>query len=392
MDHLLSKESSQDGSRIGREVLERGTLRGASSRVAARPTRHDGQAPPACIGSRRAGGSAVSPLGPPRFLLGRERLEAVLALLQRRRNERPTAGTLEAVTTTQPREGLGVDVHVLPSLDEEAVRAGFGSGVRPRGWRAVKLSLHVGRDRVHRLETPAARAPVFSCIEASTVPGRCAVTSATPRSRPQGGSSSQSRHSCFGTVCMNRMRVDEAKSGDRHIPPVVASSLDRRERPAGGGTLITLQNRTGFRQRLTGNAAARMISPRHAKEQIIMADTEATLALVTRFENEFNTRDVDALMADMTDDCVFEHIAPAHAGLGRHEGAAAVRAVWESMDVYFPGFTQEIVDVFTAGERACCRYVIRWKDVDGNDAALHGVDVITVRDGKIAQKLTYGTL
>jgi hypothetical protein len=35
-----------------------------------------------------------------------------------------------------------------------------------------------------------------------------------------------------------------------------------------------------------------------------MTTTENTLDLVTRFENGFNTRDVDALMADMTDDCV----------------------------------------------------------------------------------------
>jgi len=123
-----------------------------------------------------------------------------------------------------------------------------------------------------------------------------------------------------------------------------------------------------------------------------MTNTEATLALVTRFENEFNTRDVDALMADMTEDCVFEHVAPANAGFGRHEGAAAVRAVWESMDAHFPGFTQEIADLFANGDRACCRWVIRWKNADGNDAALHGVDVVTVRDGKIAEKLTYGTL
>jgi ketosteroid isomerase-like protein len=33
--------------------------------------------------------------------------------------------------------------------------------------------------------------------------------------------------------------------------------------------------------------------------------TETTVDLVTRFENTFNTYDVDALMADMTDDCVF---------------------------------------------------------------------------------------
>jgi ketosteroid isomerase-like protein len=38
--------------------------------------------------------------------------------------------------------------------------------------------------------------------------------------------------------------------------------------------------------------------------------TETSVDLVTRFENNFNTYDVDALMADMTDDCVFEHPLP----------------------------------------------------------------------------------
>lgn len=120
--------------------------------------------------------------------------------------------------------------------------------------------------------------------------------------------------------------------------------------------------------------------------------TDATLALVTRFENGFNARDWDQTMADMTEDCVFEHVAPADASFGRHEGAEAVRAVWESMDEHFPGYTQEIVEVFAAGNQATCRFVIRWKGPDGAPAALHGVDVITVRDGKIAEKLTYGTL
>jgi len=123
-----------------------------------------------------------------------------------------------------------------------------------------------------------------------------------------------------------------------------------------------------------------------------MTTTEATLAVVTRFENEFNTRDLNAIMADMTEDCVFEHVAPEAVSFGRHEGAEAVRAVWASMDHHFPGYTQEIVEVFAAGDRACCRFVIRWKDADGGDAALHGVDVLTVRDGRIAEKLTYGTL
>lgn len=137
-----------------------------------------------------------------------------------------------------------------------------------------------------------------------------------------------------------------------------------------------------------------MAHPEHERNQMITIEstTEHTLALVTRFENGFNTRDVDALMADMTGDCVFEHVAPAAVSFGRHEGAQAVRAVWESMDEHFPGYTQEIVDIFAAGDRACCRFVIRWRDPDGGEGILRGVDVITVRDGKIAEKLTYGTL
>jgi hypothetical protein len=81
----------------------------------------------------------------------------------------------------------------------------------------------------------------------------------------------------------------------------------------------------------------------------------------------------------------------AGASFGRHQGQEAVRAVWESMDEHIPGYTQEIVDTFAAGDRCACRFVIRWKDAHSDDAALHGVDVITV--GRLdRRKLTYGTL
>jgi ketosteroid isomerase-like protein len=116
---------------------------------------------------------------------------------------------------------------------------------------------------------------------------------------------------------------------------------------------------------------------------------EDTLALVTRFENAFSPLDVDALMADMTGDCVFEHIAPEGAGFGRHEGQEAVRAVWESMNTHFPGFVLEAIDIFAAGDRAACRWEMRWNDPEGGEASMRGVDVLTVRDGKVAEKLTY---
>lgn len=117
-----------------------------------------------------------------------------------------------------------------------------------------------------------------------------------------------------------------------------------------------------------------------------------TTELVTRFENTFNTYDVDALMADMTEDCVFEHVAPAGVSLGRHEGQAAVRAVWESLIAGFPHYRFDIEDIFGAGDRCACRWSLRWRKPEGGEGSARGVDVFTVRDGKIAEKLTYVTL
>jgi ketosteroid isomerase-like protein len=120
--------------------------------------------------------------------------------------------------------------------------------------------------------------------------------------------------------------------------------------------------------------------------------TDTTLTVITRFENGFKQLDVDALMADMTDDCVFEHVAPEGAGFGRHEGQAAVRAVWESLGTHFPDHTFEIVDLFAHEDRATCRWELTWSAADSSRASMRGVDIFTVRDGKVAEKLTYATL
>ena len=121
-------------------------------------------------------------------------------------------------------------------------------------------------------------------------------------------------------------------------------------------------------------------------------ETEATIELITRFENGFNTRDIDALMSDLTDDVVFEHVGPAESGFGRHEGQDAVRAVWVSLEESFPGYEIELVDIFANGNRCMCRWEMKWKPADGGEGFARGVDVFTVRDGKIAEKLSYVTM
>ena len=111
--------------------------------------------------------------------------------------------------------------------------------------------------------------------------------------------------------------------------------------------------------------------------------TEATLATIERFNEAFNRHDVDAVMALMTEDVVFENTSPAPDG-ERFEGQAAVRAFWERFFGGSPGAHFEAEESLAAGDRC----VVRWRYSWG-DGHIRGVDVLQVRDGKVAEKLSY---
>ena len=111
--------------------------------------------------------------------------------------------------------------------------------------------------------------------------------------------------------------------------------------------------------------------------------TAVTLAAVARFNAAFDRHDVDGVMAAMTDDCVFENTGPAPDG-ERYVGAAAVRAVWQRFFEANPHATFEVEDQFAAGERC----VVRWRYSWGS-GHVRGVDIFHVRDGRVAEKLSY---
>jgi uncharacterized protein (TIGR02246 family) len=114
-----------------------------------------------------------------------------------------------------------------------------------------------------------------------------------------------------------------------------------------------------------------------------MPTSESTRAVIDRFNDAFNAHDVDAVMALMTDDCVFENTAPAPDG-ERHEGQGAVRAVWEALFASTPSARFEAEDMFACDDRCAVRWRYTW---DGGH--IRGVDVFRVRDGKVAEKLSY---
>lgn len=109
---------------------------------------------------------------------------------------------------------------------------------------------------------------------------------------------------------------------------------------------------------------------------------------LARFSAAFGSGDVDAIMALMTDDCVFEATGPAPDGV-RHEGAAAVRAVWEELFGETRGATFTEEESFVCGDRAVLRWRFDWAGEDGTPGHVRGVDVMRFREGLVCEKLSY---
>jgi ketosteroid isomerase-like protein len=116
--------------------------------------------------------------------------------------------------------------------------------------------------------------------------------------------------------------------------------------------------------------------------------TQSTLETIQRFNDALNQHDVDAVMALMTEDCVFENTDPPPDG-ERFEGHAAVRAFWEQFVRSSPHAVFEFEETLACDDRGVVRWLYRWVDSTGATGHIRGVDVFRVRDGKVAEKLSY---
>ena len=115
--------------------------------------------------------------------------------------------------------------------------------------------------------------------------------------------------------------------------------------------------------------------------------TADTLNTVRKFNDAFNSHDVDGIMSVMTDDCIFESTAPPPDGV-RYNGKDAVREYWQkffgnSPDAYF-----ETEEIFADENRCVVRWIYR-KTKEGKPWHLRGIDLFRVHDGKIAEKFSY---
>jgi ketosteroid isomerase-like protein len=114
---------------------------------------------------------------------------------------------------------------------------------------------------------------------------------------------------------------------------------------------------------------------------------QATRLAVESFNAAFNRHEADELAALLTEDTVFEDTSPAPDG-HRIEGKASVVEFWRGWFVRNPDARFEAEEVIVSGNRATVLWVYR-KMRNGQPWHLRGVDIFTVRDGKIAAKLAY---
>jgi ketosteroid isomerase-like protein len=110
--------------------------------------------------------------------------------------------------------------------------------------------------------------------------------------------------------------------------------------------------------------------------------TATALQVVEVFGEAWSSHDLNAAVALLTDDCVFDATGPAPDGQ-RHVGPVEIRKVWQAIfDDVNAHFEAE--ETFAAGDRVVQRWRYTW---DGG--SVRGVDLFSVRDGKVAEKLSY---
>ena len=116
--------------------------------------------------------------------------------------------------------------------------------------------------------------------------------------------------------------------------------------------------------------------------------TRSTIEVIEKFNEALNRHDVPAVMALMTQDCVFDNTYPAPDG-ERFEGQEAVRRFWEEFFRSSPDAVFKSEEMITFGDRCVIRWRYEWTSTDGSSGHVRGVDVLKVRDGKVAEKLAY---
>lgn len=112
-------------------------------------------------------------------------------------------------------------------------------------------------------------------------------------------------------------------------------------------------------------------------------------ALLEAFAEAYNRHDIEALLALVTEDCVFDMAAGPEAFGARSQGKAALRGTLGWAWRHWPDASWNDAIHVVAGDRGFSEWTFRGTDRDGNLTEVRGVDLFVIRDGRIAKKDSY---
>src|SRR5512134_994882 len=117
--------------------------------------------------------------------------------------------------------------------------------------------------------------------------------------------------------------------------------------------------------------------------------SEVTVEMLQAFADAWNRHDPDGLMSFMSDDCVFEASAGPDVSGTRYAGREAVKAGYMEVFATFPDAHWGNARHFVHGDRGVSEWTFTGTRADGSRMEVHGCDLFTFREGKIALKNSY---
>jgi ketosteroid isomerase-like protein len=123
--------------------------------------------------------------------------------------------------------------------------------------------------------------------------------------------------------------------------------------------------------------------------EVSVSDEATKLEVLERVLDGFNRHDADAIVAEFSDDCVFESPRGPDPWGRRFVGRDEVREGFAARFRGIPDIHYEGRGDFVCGERGVSEWVVSGTTVDGEPVEVHGCDLWTFRGDQIICKNSF---
>ena len=118
-------------------------------------------------------------------------------------------------------------------------------------------------------------------------------------------------------------------------------------------------------------------------------DHDAKVAMLQAIAKSFDSHDLDAIMANFTEDAVFDSPRGRNAYGTRFEGKAAIREAFAARFAGIPDVRYQQDAHFVHGDRGASEWTLSGTTTDGQRIEVRGCDLWVFRDGKVLRKDSY---